>query len=180
MDIKSKKSSKLAKFIIALVVLIPAFLLVALYPRMEKLMLEKQENIEKVSVEVSSAGAEGNITYTETVLFEEPGTLDLNTYEWMPMNDYILSYNFVNYVAESSFYLYGQLLQEAEGREVNFEILDAFGWINDFYSVSKENYYYAVYTAEDGTTYSDSNYSPSMLHLLGSSISWPRLFIDSV
>ena len=34
--------------IIALVVLVPAFLLVALYPRMEKLMLEKQENIEKI------------------------------------------------------------------------------------------------------------------------------------
>ena len=166
MDIKSKKSSKLAKFIIALVVLIPAFLLVALYPRMEKLMLERQENIEKVSVEVSSAGAEGNVTYSETVLFEEPGTLNLDTYEWMPMNDYILSYNFVNYVAESSFYLYGQLLQEAEGREVNFEILDAFGWINDFYSVSRENYYYAVYTASDGNFYSDSNYSQSMMHLL--------------
>ena len=67
MDIKSKKSSTLAKFIIALVALVPAFLLVALYPRMEKLMLEKQESIEKVSVEVSSDGAEGSITYTETV-----------------------------------------------------------------------------------------------------------------
>jgi len=69
-------------------------------------------------------------------------------------------------VAESSFYLYGKLLQEAEGREVNFEILDTFGWINDFYSVSKENFYFAIYTAADGTTYTDSNYSPSMVHLL--------------
>lgn len=164
MDIRSRKSSKLAKFIIALVVLVPAFLLVALYPRMEKLMLERQENIEKVTVDVVEDDSTDG--YFEDIRVSETESLNLSSSEWMPINDYILNYNFVNYVAESSFYLYGKLLQEAEGREVNFEILDTFGWINDFYSVSKENFYFAVYTAADGTTYTDSNYSPSMVHLL--------------
>ena len=164
MDIRSRKSSKLAKFIIALVVLVPAFLLVALYPRMEKLMLEKQENIEKVTVDVVEDDSTDG--YFEDMRESETESLNLSSSEWMPINDYILNYNFVNYVAESSFYLYGKLLQEAEGREVNFEILDTFGWINDFYSVSKENFYFAIYTAADGTTYTDSNYSPSMVHLL--------------
>ena len=164
MDIRSRKSSKLAKFIIALVVLVPAFLLVALYPRMEKLMLEKQENIEKVTVDVVEDDSTDG--YFEDIRGSETESLNLSSSEWMPINDYILNYNFVNYVAESSFYLYGKLLQEAEGREVNFEILDTFGWINDFYSVSKENFYFAIYTAADGTTYTDSNYSPSMVHLL--------------
>lgn len=164
MDIRSRKSSKLAKFIIALVVLVPAFLLVALYPRMEKLMLEKQENIEKVTVDVVEDDSTDG--YFEDIRESETESLNLSSSEWMPINDYILNYNFVNYVAESSFYLYGKLLQEAEGREVNFEILDTFGWINDFYSVSKENFYFAIYTAADGTTYTDSNYSPSMVHLL--------------
>jgi len=164
LDIRSRKSSKLAKFIIALVVLVPAFLLVALYPRMEKLMLEKQENIEKVTVDVVEDDSTDG--YFEDIRGSETESLNLSSSEWMPINDYILNYNFVNYVAESSFYLYGKLLQEAEGREVNFEILDTFGWINDFYSVSKENFYFAIYTAADGTTYTDSNYSPSMVHLL--------------
>jgi len=164
LDIRSRKSSKLAKFIIALVVLVPAFLLVALYPRMEKLMLVKQENIEKVTVDVVEDDSTDG--YFEDIRGSETESLNLSSSEWMPINDYILNYNFVNYVAESSFYLYGKLLQEAEGREVNFEILDTFGWINDFYSVSKENFYFAIYTAADGTTYTDSNYSPSMVHLL--------------
>ena len=43
MDTKLKKSHKLKNLIIALIVLIPAFILVCLYPQMERAMLDKRE-----------------------------------------------------------------------------------------------------------------------------------------
>lgn len=145
MDIRSRKSSKLAKFIIALVVLVPAFLLVALYPRMERLMLQSQ-------------GEKGRDTYTEDAVYN-PDTdyTPEDAFNYLTVDKYILSYNFVNYVVESSYYLYGKLLQEAENREVNFDILDNFGWINDFYNVSRENEYFAIYTGKNGKQYTDTN-----------------------
>lgn len=156
MDIKSKRSSKLAKFIIALVVLVPAFLLVALYPRMERLLQERQEELGKED----ETGAEEAIYNLDADYTPE------NAFNYLSVDEYILSYNFVNYVVESSYYLHGKLLQEAERREINFDILDNFGWINDFYNVSKENVYYAVYTAPDGKQYTDTNTYLSLNALL--------------
>lgn len=147
MDIRSRKSSKLAKFIIALVVLVPAFLLVALYPRMERLLLERQAELETEAV---TEGA-GNIYNQDAENVPE------DAFNYLSVDEYILSYNFVNYVVEASYYLYGKLLQEAEKREVNFDILDNFGWINDFYNVSKENLYFVIYTPADGKPYTDAN-----------------------
>ena len=45
MDTKLKKSHKLKKLIITLIVLIPALLLVCLYPQMEASMLERKEKL---------------------------------------------------------------------------------------------------------------------------------------
>ena len=47
MDTKLKKSHKLAVIIIALIVLVPAFLLVSLYPTMEEAMLKLREESEE-------------------------------------------------------------------------------------------------------------------------------------
>ena len=43
LDTNLKKSRKLKNFIIALVVILPALLLVCLYPQMEKAMLDKEQ-----------------------------------------------------------------------------------------------------------------------------------------
>ena len=45
MDTKLKKSHKLKKWIIAMIVLLPAFMLVSLYPKMEQSMLERKEEL---------------------------------------------------------------------------------------------------------------------------------------
>ena len=126
MDTKLKKSSKLAKLIICLSILIPAILLVCLYPRMEKLMLEKQEG------------------YKED--------LASNATEVVQQNHYYQNYagisvrqDMVNYAVEAAYYLYGRLLQEARGKAVDFEVLDTHGWINDYYTVSGESLYYVDY-----------------------------------
>ncbi len=156
MDIKSRKSSKLAKAIIALVVLVPAFLLVALYPRMERLLQERQ----------AEEGTESESTTEDAIYNLDADYTPEDAFNYLSVDEYILSYNFVNYVVESSYYLHGKLLQEAERREINFDILDNFGWINDFYNVSKENVYYAVYTAPGGKQYTDTNTYLSLNTLL--------------
>ena len=43
LDTKLKKTHKLKKWIIALIVLVPALVLVALYPQMERAMLDKKQ-----------------------------------------------------------------------------------------------------------------------------------------
>ena len=137
LDTKLTKSSKLAKVIIFLTVFLPASLLVCLYPRMEGLMLEKQEQLrENIS----------NSVEEEEELFQQE-ELDLNIY---------IHQNTLNYIIESSYYLYARLLQEAKEEEVLFDVLDQYGWINDYYTLNQQAFYYAVY--EDGKKeYTDSN-----------------------
>ncbi len=140
MDTKSKKSSKVAKFLIFLTVLIPTLILVGLYPRMERLMLEKQQEYreklsEKGQENVHQGGPVTDFVDTGSSLFEEDTYLGVRA-------------DLVNYVVESSYYLYGRLLQEAKQEEVSFEILNQHGWINDFYTVDEETYYYASYMQE--------------------------------
>ncbi len=141
MDTKSKKSSKVAKFLIFLTVLIPTLILVGLYPRMERLMLEKQQEYreklsEKGQEQVHQEGAQ---TDYESSLFVADTYLGVRA-------------DLVNYAVESAYYLYGRLLQEAKQEEVSFEILDRHGWINDFYTIDEESYYYVSYIHE-GVTY---------------------------
>ena len=99
-----KKSSKLAKVIIALCVILPALFLVGLYPRMEEAMLEKREEYVKLEEEKSA-------TATAWVLEE----------------------NFVNYAMESSYYLYANLLEQAEKRGIKDQIFKDYGWDNDYF-----------------------------------------------
>ena len=52
LDTKLKKTRRLSCLVIALIVIIPAFILVALYPQMEKAALDKIEMYEKQYEEV--------------------------------------------------------------------------------------------------------------------------------
>ena len=64
--------------------------------------------------------------------------------------------NAINYAVESCYYLYGRILQEAKETPVAFDVLDAYGWINDFYTVNQESYYFVQYEGEYGY-YTDTN-----------------------
>ena len=139
MDTKLKKSSKLAKWIIFLAVLLPAVLLVSMYPRMEQLMLQKEE------VYYSNASAtpppEAAVDIPETEMVTD-GTV---------VADVGIRQDVVNYAVEASYYLYGRMLQEEKGTAVAFDVLDRLGWINDFYNMDKETYYWAGYNPGDAS-----------------------------
>ena len=133
MDTKLKKSSKLAKLIIFLTVLLPAVFLVGLYPRMEKLMLEKQEAYKNQIMDNTM------IENTGSAATEKAGYSNIS-----------IRSDMVNYAVEASYYLYGRMLQEAKGTEVAFDVLDNHGWINDFYTINVETLYFAEYSTEEG------------------------------
>ncbi len=171
MAIKSKKSSKIAKLIIALVVVLPALLLVMLYPRMEKLMLEKRAEYENTVTDNTTISDTGD-GLTVNVVVSGAGmnagadnSLPAASMEIINGNP-SLTYNFVNYATEASYYLYSRLLQEAEGREVNTDVLDNYGWINDFYNIAEETEYYAQYETAMGDICSESNSSYPLEMLL--------------
>ncbi len=162
MAIKSKKSSKIAKLIITLTVVLPALLLVMLYPRMEMLMLEKRAEYENVEMDNTTISDTGD-GLTVNVVVSGAGMNAGESMSSAPMEiingNPSLTYNFVNYATEASYYLYSKLLQEAEGREVNTDVLDNYGWINDFYNVAEETEYYAQYETAMGDICSESNSS---------------------
>ncbi len=144
MDTKSRKSSKLAKIIIFLTIISAAVVMVGFYPRMEKLVQEKQESYREEMLEYSNAGT----LNTEDV--ENGVGLSGNP------EAFFLQPNAINYAVESSYYLYGRILQEAKGSAVAFDVLDAYGWINDYYTMNQESYYFVQYEGEYGN-YTDTN-----------------------
>lgn len=112
LDTKLKNMRRLKNGIIALCVLIPTIILVALYPKMEQAVLqywgeEKEES-------------EGDLSD-----------------QWKLQN------NCINYLVEASYYIYGQMYQELTDTEVDFSVLDTYGWINDYYRVNEQTDYYA-------------------------------------
>ena len=176
MDTKLKKSRKLKNFIIALIVLIPALILVCLYPQMERAMLDKKEQWltdweeQKEAYEQEQSAAEKlseiliGDTPTMEVALETEVTVDHAGEVTVEMNEsaatetpipeepviqYYVQDDFVNYAVEASYYQYAMLLQEATGRESFTEVLDAYGWINDFYELTEITPYYARYTYQD-------------------------------
>jgi len=122
LDTKLKKSHKLTTLIIALCVMIPALLLVSLYPRMEKAMLEKREEYLKLEEEKASDAS-----------------------EW------VLAENFVNYAMESSYYIYANLLEVANEQGVQDQIFKDNGWDNDYFYAAENMNFIATYTPNEGT-----------------------------
>ena len=129
LDTKSKKMRNTKVLIILFTILIPAIVLVELYPRMGQVYKNRIKEIE----------ATNKIEY-------EPEVLD-------NVETYGLSNNFVNYAMEASYYLYGQMLQEEQKEAVDFTVLDEYGWINDYYTLASESPYYTEYhyIPENGT-----------------------------
>lgn len=144
MDTKLKKSKKTAKFIIFLTIFLAAAVTVAFYPRMEKLVMEKQEAYRGEMLEYSN----GDMT--------DSGDEDVYTWPAGNPEAFSLQPNTINYIVESCYYLYGRMLQDAKGSAVAFEVLDAYGWPNDFYTLNQESYYYALYNGQYGT-HTDTN-----------------------
>ncbi len=128
LDTKLRKTHKLTTLIITLVILIPALLLVALYPQMERAVLKKkaeyEANEEAYMVEMAAAEAE--------YLREIDGHFD-------------------NMVTEACYYIYGCLLRESLGEPVDMTVLEEYGWIDDYYRIRENTDFYAeaVFYVED-------------------------------
>ncbi len=133
MDTKLKKTHKAAVILITLCILLPAFLITVLYPKIGKVVQEKQRMYEE--------------RYENGPDFE---SVDLVG-------------NFVNYAMEASYYIYADMLTEA-GEQVNYAVLDYFGWTNDYYYLAEQSRYYATWNRGDENTVviSDSNYDGNL------------------
>ncbi|MBQ8856693.1 MAG: HAMP domain-containing histidine kinase [Lachnospiraceae bacterium] len=182
MDTKLKKSHKLKNLIIALIVLIPAMVLVCLYPQMETAMLDKEaqwkqdweqqkEEYEKsrepqpeVTEEEALETAEGVqvMVPTESVesTIEVPAETTIEAADVAASSDvtYYLADEFVNYVVETSYYQYAMLLQDATGQEVFTDVLEEYGWVNDYYELTTSTPFYAEYVHQsENETDSEKN-----------------------
>ncbi len=120
MDTKSRKSKKIAKVIILLCVLLPAVLLVSLYPTMEKAMLKQRE-------------------YYETLHPERELIKDVNG---------VLSDHFINYVVESSYWLYVDVLNETQADKIPYTVLSEYGWDSDYVVFEQNVTFQATYQNE--------------------------------
>ncbi len=223
LDTKSKKMRNLKVLIITLTVLIPAIVLVALYPRMGQVYEQKIAEIEakesaaadeetvdidagvvsgtdsnsdteyiepknylpneEIIVEEHPLNQENIITEEELkavedtmdedvtqhtfypneipAVIEEPAIVSMESSPDQPAPEdaeYELGTNFVNYAVESSYYLYGQILQDVRKTAVDFSVLDHYGWINDYYTLADQCEFYVEYqdtanrNSNNGTT----------------------------
>ena len=123
MDTKLKKSHKLTTILITLCILVPAFLITSLYPRISSAMQRSKE--QKYKDYIEEYGHDG--------------------VEWE------VDAKILNYAMEASYYLYGKMLQDVEDADVDFSVLERYGWINDFEYVGEDFDYTASYTQEIGT-----------------------------
>ncbi len=60
-------------------------------------------------------------------------------------DEYLLESQYFNYAVESSYCLYGRILEEITGQRVFFGVLEEYGWINDYYEFISSNHYYVEY-----------------------------------
>ena len=135
LDTNLKKSHKLKNLMIALVVLLPALLLVCLYPQMETAMLDKKQQWEKEWEEILEQQKTEPVIDT-AIATEQPADEAASETPAEEQEIYYLQDEFVNYAIETSYYQYAMLLQEATGEEVFIDILDQYGWINDYYEMT--------------------------------------------
>ncbi len=152
LDTKSKKMRRLKVLLITLAVLLPAILLVALYPRMGQVYEQKLMELEteESAVEYEEA-VEGE---TDSVII----SMESSPEETPTDAEYELGSNFVNYAMEASYYLYGQIQQDITQKAVNFSVLDQYGWINDYYTLADQCDYYVEYqSAISNSTHTDMN-----------------------
>ena len=119
MDTKLKKSHKLTTLIIALCVILPGVLLVSLYPRMEKAMLDKREAYLKLEAEQKAHAP-----------------------EWELRED------FINYAMEACYYLHAEMKESFEVQAIYDGIFQQYGWDNDYFYVNENATFKASYMPE--------------------------------
>ena len=137
MDTKLKKTHKLAVLLIAISILLPATILVALYPRMEQVYLQQKSGLENIEDKDDNAWTD---SYVE------------------------ISSGYVNRVVESAYYIYGQMLQDELGEQIDFSVLEEYGWIGEYFELTEDSEYYARYHGTAGLQEeSNSSYSLDLI-----------------
>ncbi len=111
MDTRLKKTHKLTTLIITLVVLIPALILTALYPRMEEAANQKRKEYES-----------SNDHYPVEESF------------------WTIQENFPSFIVEATYCMYANHLMDTGG-EVNRGALEEYGWTNDYFEVLNNTEY---------------------------------------
>ena len=105
--------------IIALCVMLPALLLVSLFPTMEAAMLDKRAEYERLEQEERNSQGDHS--------------------EWVLMDPV------VNYAMETSYCLYNEMFHQSTGQKVNYQVLEEYGWDSDFQYLRGEATYVATY-----------------------------------
>ena len=159
MDTNLKKTHKLKNLIIALIVLIPALILICLYPQMERSMLDKkaqwlsewEERKETYEQEQEERKKLSEILIQEDMAasVEIPTDVEKIADSPTPEKLYYLQESFINYAIESGYYQYAMFLQDATEQDVFTEVLDHYGWINDYYTFTDATPYYVEYTRQN-------------------------------
>ena len=121
MDTKSRKSTKLAKIIILLCVLLPAIFLVSLYPTMEKAMIERKEYYE-----------------------------ELQKQEEEENDSWVLVDNIVNYAIEAGYYSYAEIWNSVEQDKLDLNVFNEYGWQNDYGYVKDNASFRVTYVPAEG------------------------------
>lgn len=137
MDTNLKKTPKLKNLIIALIVLVPALILISLYPKMEKAMLDKKNQWISDWEKQKEAYEEEQASKLETSIDEVPEV------------EYYLKDYFVNYAIEASYYQHAVLMQQATGEESYINVLDEYGWINDYFQLIEKTPYCVKYSFQN-------------------------------
>jgi len=150
LDTKSKKMRKITALIIALVVLLPALGLVALYPQMEQAAHDQIKEYQE------------NKMYWGNVDAAVP---DLE-YEGE------LESSFVNLATEAAYYIYGLMLREDSGEYLSLDPLEEYGWVNDYYTIRDTTEFCAIRTEYDNQgnereTHVNTNAEWDFSYLLG-------------
>lgn len=130
----NKNYKKLKVILIVLCILLPAFVTVALYPMMEDAMLTKKAEYKKIQEEYYD--------------------------EYLPLGEeysYVLPQNTINYAVEASYYVYSVFQKEDSANDVNQNILEEYGWINDYYAIRDSTRYLATYTKDGGEKVTKTN-----------------------
>lgn len=100
--------------------MLPALLLVSLYPMMEDAMLAKRAEYEK-----------------------------LNEKEQRNHDEWVIMDNVVNYAMETSYCLYNEMIQETTGEKMDYQVFEEYGWNDDFQYLRGETTYAATYISSE-------------------------------
>ena len=120
LDTKLKNLRRTKNFIILCIVLIPAILLVSLYPQMEKAVNKRQEEYE---------------------IYREEAMRMYNEAEFQ----WELQPGFVHMATETAFWIYSDLLGTSMNDSVDQSVLMEYGWHEDAYQIKEQTIYYASY-----------------------------------